>query len=417
MASAPGATSTRACSASPHTLRERVDRFHEFTALLDRLLREDHVDHAGDHYRAVDARTLPGPVQRPRIPFVIAANGPRSLRLAAEHGQGWVTTGGAADTLEDWWSAVAELAARLDDALVEAGRETSLVRPLPLLDSSPVFALGSVDLFEDMAGRADELGFTDVITHWPRPEGVYAGERARAGAARPRGCSPRGRRALAEREEREGRARRLGVEPPAGSRVMPGTDELRGVAVEHHADRGLALVGHEPRTDHRAVGLWNQTWKSLPSGAAGMLSAMITALPRDLLRTIVARAPSTVCAKRWASLAWRTCSVADGGRWSLSHGLQTRAPMARTAAAAAAASQVKGLRRRRDSREVTVPPPPAWAGVPVGVTGGIGRTVEIWRSTEARRAVGGVAALPWLSSTAAARRLATSSWHSGHCSR
>ena len=40
-----------------HTVRERVDRFHEFTALLDRLLREDHVDHAGDHYRAVDART------------------------------------------------------------------------------------------------------------------------------------------------------------------------------------------------------------------------------------------------------------------------------------------------------------------------------------------------------------------------
>lgn len=64
-------------------VRERVDRFHEFTELLDRLLREDHVDHDGPYYRAVDARTLPGPVQQPRIPFVIAANGPRSLRLAA----------------------------------------------------------------------------------------------------------------------------------------------------------------------------------------------------------------------------------------------------------------------------------------------------------------------------------------------
>lgn len=158
------------------TVRERVDRFHEFTALLDRLLREDHVDHAGEHYRAVDARTLPGPVQRPRIPFVIAANGPRSLRLAAEHGQGWVTTGGAADTLENWWSSVAELAARLDTALVEAGRATTSCDRYLLLDSSPVYALGSVDLFEDMAGRADRLGFTDVITHWPRPEGVYAGD-------------------------------------------------------------------------------------------------------------------------------------------------------------------------------------------------------------------------------------------------
>ena len=30
------------------TVKERVDRFHEFVELLDRLLREDHVDHAGD---------------------------------------------------------------------------------------------------------------------------------------------------------------------------------------------------------------------------------------------------------------------------------------------------------------------------------------------------------------------------------
>jgi hypothetical protein len=27
-----------------------------------------------------------------------------------------------------------------------------------------------------MAGRAGDLGFTDVITHWPRPDGVYAGD-------------------------------------------------------------------------------------------------------------------------------------------------------------------------------------------------------------------------------------------------
>jgi hypothetical protein len=26
-----------------------------------------------------------------------------------------------------------------------------------------------------MVGHAGELGFTDVITHWPRPHGPYAG--------------------------------------------------------------------------------------------------------------------------------------------------------------------------------------------------------------------------------------------------
>ena len=154
-----------------HTLKQRVDRFHEFTALLDRLLREDHVDHDGAHYRAVDARTLPGPVQQPRVPFVIAANGPRSLRLAAERGQGWVTTGGRAETLER----VVVLGRRAVDAVrrrPRSGRARGhLVDRYLLLDSSPVFSLSSVGLFEEMAGRAGELGFTDVIAHWPRPDG------------------------------------------------------------------------------------------------------------------------------------------------------------------------------------------------------------------------------------------------------
>jgi alkanesulfonate monooxygenase SsuD/methylene tetrahydromethanopterin reductase-like flavin-dependent oxidoreductase (luciferase family) len=155
-------------------LKERVDRFHEFVAALDRLLREDHVDLDGRFYRTVDARTLPGPLQRPRIPFVIAANGPRALRLAATHGQGWTTFGLGGDTLEQWWEGIATLSRRLDEAEAAAGREQPLDRYLSL-DGSPRFSLESVDLFEDMVGRAHDLRFTDVITHWPRAEGVYAG--------------------------------------------------------------------------------------------------------------------------------------------------------------------------------------------------------------------------------------------------
>lgn len=37
----------------------------EFTGLLDRLLREDHVDFAGEYFTAVDARTVSGRVRRP----------------------------------------------------------------------------------------------------------------------------------------------------------------------------------------------------------------------------------------------------------------------------------------------------------------------------------------------------------------
>lgn len=167
------------------SLKERVARFHEFVPLLDRLLREDHVDHDGEHFRTVDARTRPGPVQRPRVPFVIAANGPRSLRLAARLGQGWVTTGPRADTVDGWWSGVRDLTARLDEALAATGRTEPIDRYLSL-DSSPQYSLSSVDVFDDLVGRAAALGFTDVISHWPRAEGQYAGDERvlRAVAAR-----------------------------------------------------------------------------------------------------------------------------------------------------------------------------------------------------------------------------------------
>ena len=157
------------------SVKERVDRFEEFVTLLDRVLTQDHVDHDGEYFRAQDARTLPGCVQQPRIPFVMAANGPRSLRLAAQYGAGWVTTGPKVDTLEEWWTALKGLGARLDDALAAQGRDGDAFERHLNLDSSPVFSLSSPDAFEEMTGRAADLGFTDVITHWPRPQDPYAG--------------------------------------------------------------------------------------------------------------------------------------------------------------------------------------------------------------------------------------------------
>jgi hypothetical protein len=46
------------------------------------------------------------------------------------------------------------------------------------LDASGTYALSSVTAFTDAVGRAGELGFTDVVTHWPRREDWYAGDEA-----------------------------------------------------------------------------------------------------------------------------------------------------------------------------------------------------------------------------------------------
>ena len=158
------------------TPRQRFERLAEFTELLDRLLTQDHVSHQGTYFSAVDVRTRPGPVQRSRIPFVMAANGPRSLRLAVEYGTGWVTTGPKVETMDEWWVALAKLGGRLDEALAKAGRDSATLERHLNLDSSPQFALSSLRAFEEMVGRAGELGFTDVITHWPRTDGPYAGD-------------------------------------------------------------------------------------------------------------------------------------------------------------------------------------------------------------------------------------------------
>ncbi|CAN7225434.1 LLM class flavin-dependent oxidoreductase [Terrabacter sp. LjRoot27] len=153
-------------------LRDRVARFNEFTGLLDRLLSDDHVTADGRFYTARDVRTLPGPVRGGdagnRVPLVIAANGPRSIGLAVERGDGWMTYGGNADTDDEWWDLVAGHSRRVDAALEAAGRDSADLTRYLNLDSAPTFSLSSAATFEDAVGRAAALGFTDVITHWPR---------------------------------------------------------------------------------------------------------------------------------------------------------------------------------------------------------------------------------------------------------
>jgi alkanesulfonate monooxygenase SsuD/methylene tetrahydromethanopterin reductase-like flavin-dependent oxidoreductase (luciferase family) len=155
----------------------RVDRFAEFVDLLGTILANPATTWTGEWYQTVDARSIPGPLQQPRPPFVIAANGPRALRLAAKHGDGWVTTGPQqADDLESWWRSVAETAQRFEQSMAAAGRPLDAMPRYLNLDSSPVYSMTSVDAFTDAVGRAAELGFTDAITHWPRASSWYAGD-------------------------------------------------------------------------------------------------------------------------------------------------------------------------------------------------------------------------------------------------
>lgn len=153
---------------SPISARSRADRFAEFVELLHLLLTQESTTWHGAYYEAVDARSAPGCVQSPRVPFVVAAKDPRAMAVAARFGQAWVTTGARDVSLDEWWRAVARLARRFDDT-------GSTVDRFLQLDAAPIYSLSSVDYFADAAGRAAELGFTDVLTHWPREQSWYAG--------------------------------------------------------------------------------------------------------------------------------------------------------------------------------------------------------------------------------------------------
>jgi alkanesulfonate monooxygenase SsuD/methylene tetrahydromethanopterin reductase-like flavin-dependent oxidoreductase (luciferase family) len=159
------------------TPRQRVDRFAEFLQLFGAILGSPTTTWSGEWFSAVDARSTPGPAQQPRPPFVVAANGPRAMRLAAQHGDGWVTTGDyPVETMDQWWHSVAAAKDRFEAALVAAGRPLDAADRYLNLDSAPLYSMTSVDAFTDAVGRAKELGFTDVITHWPRQSSWYAGD-------------------------------------------------------------------------------------------------------------------------------------------------------------------------------------------------------------------------------------------------
>ncbi|MEZ7002034.1 LLM class flavin-dependent oxidoreductase [Streptomyces sp. AD55] len=166
----------------PWTPRERADRFAEFVPLLDRLLTQDAVSYEGDFYSAHEARNIPGCVQRPRLPFAVAATGPRGMRLAARHGQAWVTTGDPrlfeTGTPEESVAALRGQIARLGDACATLGRDPAGLEKVLLTGFTPdrTRPLESVEAFVDFAGRHRELGFTEIVVHWPIPGSDFAAD-------------------------------------------------------------------------------------------------------------------------------------------------------------------------------------------------------------------------------------------------
>lgn len=164
----------------PLSRRERTDRFAEFIELADQLLDNPVVSYSGRYYGAKDARMIPGSVQRPRLPLAIAASGTAGIRLAARHGDAWITAGPAnwlgGYTAEECLAAVTEQVTELRRSCDRAGRDFTGMERIMIATPMCGNPLESAKTCRRIAEQYAEAGMTHLVIHWPRASGMYAGD-------------------------------------------------------------------------------------------------------------------------------------------------------------------------------------------------------------------------------------------------
>lgn len=72
------------------TRKQRFLRFVEGVEIVKRLWTEEHVSFSGKAFRLKDVTIAPRPLQKPRPPIWIAANGDKGVRRAARIADGWL---------------------------------------------------------------------------------------------------------------------------------------------------------------------------------------------------------------------------------------------------------------------------------------------------------------------------------------
>jgi alkanesulfonate monooxygenase SsuD/methylene tetrahydromethanopterin reductase-like flavin-dependent oxidoreductase (luciferase family) len=119
-------------------------------------------------------------VQLPRLPFAVAATGPRGLKLAAQYGQAWVTTGDPklfeTGTPEQSVAAIRGQVSKLGTACEAIGRDVAELDKILLTGFTPDRPLESFDAFVDFAGTHFELGFTEIVIHTPIADSDFAAD-------------------------------------------------------------------------------------------------------------------------------------------------------------------------------------------------------------------------------------------------
>ena len=149
------------------SLRERVDRLGEFVTVVDQMLRQEVTTYKGEYYEVAEALMLTKPLQRPRPRLLVAADGPRSVRIAARHADAWVACEmefmeGQVRTLEE----TRALTDRFSQYVSEAGRDPESIDRWLLCGFAERTAFESIQAMHDLIGSYQELGFNGFLFNY-----------------------------------------------------------------------------------------------------------------------------------------------------------------------------------------------------------------------------------------------------------
>ena len=115
-------------------MKTRLSRFYESIDIVRRFWEGETVDHDGKHFQIHGQKLSIRPVQRPRPPIWIGANGPKTIVKAAAHGDTWL---GSPNVKFKWANGnLAAFKAEQERLGIDtAGREYPVIRELYIADT------------------------------------------------------------------------------------------------------------------------------------------------------------------------------------------------------------------------------------------------------------------------------------------
>jgi alkanesulfonate monooxygenase SsuD/methylene tetrahydromethanopterin reductase-like flavin-dependent oxidoreductase (luciferase family) len=146
---------------------ERVDRFEEIVIILDQMLSNPISTYKGKYYQVKEAVMYPPPIQQPRPPLLIAAHGPRTLKIAATYADNWNSLAGHQYSSEEALTIVREKNLQLSELAITQGRNPEDITRSFTLGSTQDKPFQSTDAFQEFIERYIDAGFQEfMLGYW-----------------------------------------------------------------------------------------------------------------------------------------------------------------------------------------------------------------------------------------------------------